>query len=176
VVLANSVFRSSPAGPTDKIVFLSPTRRAPSPAAMVYVPGASFRGGTMGYSSSTYLRFKEVREQPRVSFSSRDRVRSEAVSRRLAVAIVKALKKADLPTQPYQPIRERIIRGAVFLRRTPGTPSWGRVLVEMVNLNNPDDGPLGRAAERDHLKAIAGALDYFAARRAGPRPLSRRVS
>jgi N-acetylmuramoyl-L-alanine amidase len=169
--LANSVFRrlvKNGADP-DKIVFLSLHADARHPSlrgAMVYVPGATFRSGTMGYSSSTYLRFKEVREQPRVSFSSRDRVRSEAVSRKLAAAIVKALKKGDLPTQPYQPIRERVIRGReVWLPAVlRGNAVPTKVLVEMVNLNNPDDAALlGRAADRDRLaKALAGALtDYF---------------
>lgn len=169
--LANSVFRKLVKGGTDpdRIVFLSLHADARHPSlrgAMVYVPGADFRRGTMGYSSSTYLRFKEVREVPRVSYSSRDRVRSEAVSRKLAAAIVKAFKRADLPTQPYQPVRERVIRGGeVWLPAVlKGNAVPTKVLVEMVNLNNPDDAALlGRAAERDRLaKALAGALsDYF---------------
>ena len=129
---------------------------------MVYVPGATFRTGTMGYSSSAYLRFKEVREQPRISFSSRDRLRSEAVSRKLAAAIVKALKKVDLPVQPYQPIRERVIRGRqVWLPAVlRGNAVPTKVLVEMVNLNNPDDAALlGRAADRERLaRGLAAAL------------------
>jgi len=165
--LANSVFRrlvKSGVDP-DKIVFLSLHADARHPSlrgAMVYVPGATFRTGTMGYTSSAYLRFKEVREQPRVSFSSRDRLRSEAVSRQFAAAIVKALKKADLPVQPYQPIRERVIRGRqVWLPAVlRGNVVPTKVLVEMVNLNNPDDAALlGRAADRDRLaKGLATAL------------------
>jgi N-acetylmuramoyl-L-alanine amidase len=169
--LANSVYRrlvKSGVDP-DKIVFLSLHADARHPSlrgAMVYVPGATFRTGTMGYQSSTYLRFKEVREQPRVSFSSRDRVRSEAVSRKLAVAIVKTLKRGDLPTQPYQPIRERVIRGReVWLPAVlRGNVVPTKVLIEMVNLNNPEDAALlGRAADRDRLaKALVAALsDYF---------------
>ena len=175
--LANSVFRKLVKGGADpdKIVFLSlhaDARHASLRGAMVYVPGATFRKGTMGYSSSTYLRFKEVREQPRVSFSSRDRLRSEAVSRKLAVAIVKALKRADLPTQPYQPIRERVIRGGdVWLPAVlRGNVVPTKVLIEMVNLNNPDDATLlGRATDRDRLaKALASALsDYFGPRADG---------
>ena len=169
--LANSLFRKlvkNGADP-DKIVFLSlhaDARHASLRGAMVYVPGATYRKGTMGYSSSTYQRFKEVREQPRVSFSSQDRVRSEAVSRKLAVAIVKSLKRADLPTQPYQPIRERVIRGReVWLPAVlRGNVVPTKLLIEMVNLNNPDDATLlGRAADRDRLaNALFGALsDYF---------------
>ncbi len=165
--LANSVYRRlvKTGVDPDKIVFLSLHADARHPSlrgAMVYVPGATFRTGTMGYTSSAYLRFKEVREQPRVSFSSRDRLRSEAVSRKFAAAIVKALKKVDLPVQPYQPIRERVIRGRqVWLPAVlRGNVVPTKVLVEMVNLNNPDDAALlGRAADRDRLaKGLAAAL------------------
>jgi N-acetylmuramoyl-L-alanine amidase len=165
--LANSVYRRLVKAGTDpdKIVFISLHADARHPSlrgAMIYVPGAQFRAGTIGYSSPTYLRFKEVREQPRVSYSSRDRVRSEAVSRRFAAAIVKALKKDDLPVQPYQPVRERVIRGGeVWLPAVlKGNAIPTKVLVEMVNLNNPDDAALlGRASDRDRLAhALAGAL------------------
>jgi len=169
--LANSVYRRLIKAGTDpdKIVFVSLHADARHPSlrgAMVYVPGAGFRTGTMGYSSSTYLRFKEVREQPRVSFGSRDRLRSEAVSRKLAGAIVKALKRGELPVQPYQPIRERVIRGRqVWLPAVlRGNAVPTKVLVEMVNLNNPEDAALlRRAANRDRLaKALASALeDHF---------------
>ena len=172
--LANSLFRKLVKSGTDpdKIVFLSlhaDASHASLRGAMVYVPGADFRKGTMGYSSSPYPRFKEVREQPRVSFSSQDRVRSEAVSRKLAAAIVKSLTRADLPTQPYQPIRDRVIRGReVWLPAVlRGNVVPTKLLIEMVNLNNPDDATLlGRATDRDRLaEALVNALsDYF-----GPR-------
>jgi len=178
--LANSVYRrlvKSGVDP-DKIVFVSLHADARHPSlrgVMVYVPGATFRTGTMGYSSSTYLRFKEVREQPRVSFSSRDRLRSEAVSRKLAEAIVSALKKFDLPVQPYQPIRDRVIRGReVWLPAVlRGNVVPTKVLVEMVNLSNSEDASLlGRAADRDRLAmAMAAALaDQFGA---GPKARAR---
>jgi N-acetylmuramoyl-L-alanine amidase len=180
--LANSVYRRlvKTGVDSDKIVFLSLHADARHPSlrgAMIYVPGANFRTGTMGYSSSAYLRFKEVREQPRVSFSSRDRLRSEAVSRKLATAIVKALKKVELPVQPYQPIRERVIRGRQIwlpaVLRGNAVPT--KVLVEMVNLNNPDDAALlSRAADRERLAkglaaALAGHFGASASSRAGGR-------
>jgi N-acetylmuramoyl-L-alanine amidase len=175
--LANYLYRQLIKDGTDpdKIVFLSlhaDARHRSLRGAMVYVPGASFRKGTMGYSSSTYLRFKEVKAQPKVSFTSKERVRSEAVSRKLAAAIVKSLKRADLPTQPYQPIRERVIRGReVWLPAVlKGNVVPTKVLIEMVNLNNPDDATLlGRAADRNRLaKAFVGALsDYFGSKGEG---------
>jgi N-acetylmuramoyl-L-alanine amidase len=170
--LANSLYRRLVKSGTDpdRIVFVSLHADARHPSlrgVMVYVPGATYRVGMLGYSSSSYLRFKEVREQPRVSFPRRDRVRSEAVSRRLAASIVKEMRKGDLPVQPYQPIRERVIRGSEIwlpaVLRGNAVPT--KVLVEMVNLNNSDDAALlGRAADRDRLaKALAAALgDHFA--------------
>ena len=88
------------------------------------------------------------------------------------MAIVKALRRADLPTQPYQPIRERVIRGRdVWLPAVlRGNIVPTKVLIEMVNLNNPDDATLlGRAADRDRLaKALGSALsDYFGPRADG---------
>ncbi len=175
--LANSLFRKLVKNGTnpDKIVFLSlhaDARHASLRGAMVYVPGATYRKGTMGYTSSTYQRFKEVREQPRVSFSSKDRVRSEAVSRKLAVAIINSLKRAELPTQPYQPIRERVIRGReVWLPAVlRGNAVPTKLLVEMVNLSNPADATLlGRAKDRERLaKALVGALsDHFGPKAGG---------
>jgi len=169
--LANSVYRRLVKSGTDpdKIVFVSLHADARHPSlrgAMVYVPGADYRKGTMGYSSSKYMRFKEVREQPRVTFTPRDRLRSEAVSRKLAGALVKAMKRDDLPVQPYQPIRERVIRGReIWLPAVlKGNAVPTKVLIEMVNLNNPDDAALlGRAGDRDRLaKAIASGLsDHF---------------
>ncbi len=169
--LANSLFRKLVKSGTnpDKIVFLSlhaDARHKSLRGAMVYVPGAAYRKGTMGYSSSTYQRFKEVREQPRVSFSSNDRVRSEAVSRKLASAVVKSLKRASLPTQPFQPIRDRVIRGReVWLPAVlRGNAVPTKLLIEVVNLSNAEDAALlGRASERERLaKALAAALsDHF---------------
>ena len=169
--LANSVYRRLVKGGTDpgKIVFISLHADARHPSlrgAMVYVPGAEFRTGTIGFSSATYMRFSEVREQPRVSFTSRDRLRSEAISRSFAGTIVKALRKLDLPVQPYQPIRARVIRGGeVWLPAVlRGNVIPTKVLIEMVNLNNPEDASLlGHAADRDRLaRALASALaDQF---------------
>jgi N-acetylmuramoyl-L-alanine amidase len=173
--LANSIYRrfvKSGVSP-DRIVFLSLHADARHPSlrgAMVYVPGAEFRSGTMGYQSATYLQFKEVREQPRVTFNGRDRLRSEAVSRNLAGSIVKALKKADLPVQPYKPVREHVIRGREewlpAVLRGNAVPT--KVLIEMVNLNNSQDAALlGRAADRERLaKALVAALsDHFGAKK-----------
>jgi N-acetylmuramoyl-L-alanine amidase len=170
--LANSLYRHLVKGGTDpdKIIFLSLHADARHPTlrgAMVYVPGSNYRRGTMGSSTSTYMQFKEVREMPRVSFTQKERLRSEAVSRRLAAALVRDLKKDALPVQPYQPVRDRVIRGReVWLPAVlRGNAIPAKVLVEVVNLNNPDDAALlARAADRERLAASLadGLTTYFA--------------
>jgi len=77
--------------------------------------------------------------------------------------------------QPYQPIRERVIRGReVWLPAVlRGNVVPTKVLVEMVNLSNSEDASLlGRAADRDRLAmAMAAALaDQFGA---GPKARAR---
>jgi N-acetylmuramoyl-L-alanine amidase len=169
--LANSLYRQLVKKGTDpdRIVFVSLHADARHPSlrgAMVYVPGSSYRQGTMGSTHPPYMQFKEVREMPKVSFTKRERLRSEAVSRKLANAIIKDMKRGDLPIQPYQPVRDRVIRGrevwlpAVLKGNTVPT----KVLVEMVNLNNASDAALlGRAADRTRLaRSLTNALmDYF---------------
>ena len=169
--LANALFRRAVrdgANP-DRIVFVSLHADARHPSlrgAMVYVPGAKFREGTMGSTSSTYMRFEEVREKPRLSFTRKERLRSEAVSRKLAAALVRELKRSDLPVQAYQPVRDRVIRGReVWLPAVlKGNAVPNKVLIEMVNLNNPEDAALlGRAADRDRLSKalVAGLTSYL---------------
>ena len=168
--LANSLYRRAVANGVhpDHVVFVSLHADARHPSlrgAMVYVPGARYRDGSYGSSSQTYLRFKEVREKPRQSFNRKDRLRSEAVSRKLATALVRELRKGDLPIQPYQPIRDRVIRGdEIWLPAVlRGNAVPAKVLVEMVNMSNAADAALlGRAAVRERLAAsLARGLTSF---------------
>lgn len=169
--LANSIYRQAiqKGVPADRIVFVSlhaDSRHPSLRGAMVYVPGSDYRGGTYGSTSSRYMRFREVREKPTISFSRRERIRSEAVSRSLASKIVRAFRKADLPVQEYRPVRERVIRGGSSwlpaVLRGNAVPT--KVLVEMLNLSNEDDAMLlHRAADRERLaSALSEALiAYF---------------
>jgi len=169
--LANSIYRKALADGHDKdrVIFVSlhaDSRHPSLRGLMVYVPGAGYRTKTYGFSSKTYMRYAEVREKPTVRFSRNQRVRSEAVSRELADAVVRSFREAGLPVQPYQPVRHRIIRGqqrfipAVLRGNTVPT----KVLVEMVNLSNPEDAELlASARERDRISEglLNSLLDYF---------------
>jgi N-acetylmuramoyl-L-alanine amidase len=146
---------------SNRVVFVSVHADSRHPSLrglMVYVPGASFRGGVQGKADPEYERFAEARERPTIRFSHKERVRSEAVSRRLAERIVRAFRDKDLPVQPYKPIRDRVIRGdqtwlPAVLR---GNAVPAKVLVEIANLSNPQDASaLATARQRER---VAGAL------------------
>jgi N-acetylmuramoyl-L-alanine amidase len=169
--LANSVYRKAVKEGTrsDRIVFLSlhaDARHRSLSGAMVYLPGARYRTRTYGHTSATYKKYKEVKEKPTISFSRKSRVRSEAVSGKLARSILDGFRKEDLGVQKYKPIRDRIIRGRriyvpAVLR---GNAVPAKVLVEMVNLSNKGDAKvLSRAADRERLAvALArGLFGYF---------------
>ncbi|NIM01592.1 MAG: LysM peptidoglycan-binding domain-containing protein [Acidobacteria bacterium] len=147
--LANSVYRRALKQNfrSDRVVFISlhaDARHRSLRGVMAYVPGAAYRSRTYGFSSSKYGKFKEVREKQHVKFSKKSRVRSEAVSGRLANAVVKAFEQEKLPVQPYQPVRNRIIRGkskfVPAVLRGNAIPT--KVLIEMVNLSNKHDAKL----------------------------------
>jgi N-acetylmuramoyl-L-alanine amidase len=171
--LANSIFRkvTHEGVDPDRVVFLSLHADARHPSlrgVMVYVPGSEYRQGTYGSRGGVYARFQEVREQPTIRFSRQERVRSEALSRRLAGEIVDEFRKEGLAVQRYQPVRERVIRGhgtwlPAVLR---GNAVPAKVLVEMVNLTNAADASvLASASARDRLAAaLAGSLAGYMGR------------
>src|SRR5690606_16391904 len=88
--------------------------------AMVYVPGAMLTQGSFGKAGEVYQTRAEVRLQPSVSFSHKERVRSEGLSRKLAEQILRAIGKNGLAVHAERPIRDRIIRCA---RCSPFVPA-----------------------------------------------------
>ena len=174
--LANSIYRrvTSQGTASNRVVFLSVHADSRHPSlrgAMVYVPGADYRGGTYGSTSSRYLRFREVRERPTLAFSSKERARSEAVSRAFADRIVRALRDDSLPVQAFRPVRERVIRGGAdwlpAVLRGNAVPT--KVLVEILNLANADDaGMLADPAVRERLARalLASLISHFGGGRA----------
>ena len=169
--LANSIYRDAMKRGVsrDRVVFISlhaDSRHPSLRGVMVYVPGEAYRSRTYGSNSKTYRKFKEVREKSSVHFSKKERVRSEAVSTRFAKIIVDAYGDAGLPIQPYQPVRNRIIRGKsiwvpAVLR---GNMIPNKVLVEMVNLSNSEDAAILASARQRQRLADAlfhSIMDYF---------------
>jgi N-acetylmuramoyl-L-alanine amidase len=168
--LANSVLRrvEERGGSEDRTVFVSLHADSLHPAVrglMVYIPGEKYLKTSFGKNGDLYNARREVREGPRVSFSRRDRIKAEGVSRHLAEKIVGAFRALGLPLHAFQPIRRNVIRGGrewvpAVLRynRIPA-----RVLIEVCNLNNPDDRKLlvSRGYRERVAQAIVSALVEF---------------
>jgi N-acetylmuramoyl-L-alanine amidase len=169
--LANSILRKSvkDGGSADRTVFLSLHADSLHPAvrgAMVYIPGEKFLTGSFGKRGPLYAARREFREEPTVSFSRKERMQAEGVSRDLAEKIVAALRAANLPLHAFQPVRRNVIRGGrewvpAILRynRIPA-----RVLVEVCNLNNPEDRQLlVTKAFRDRMarSLVAALVDFY---------------
>lgn len=169
--LANSILRRAERSgrPADRTVFISLHADSLHPAvrgAMVYIPGEKYLKETYAKSDEVYLARREVREAPRVSFSRAERLQAEGVSRDFAQKIVAAFRADGLPLHAFQPIRKNVIRAGSewvpAILRYNRIPS--RVLVEVCNLNNPEDRALlVTRAYRDRVaRALVSALvDYY---------------
>ena len=169
--LANSIFRqaTSLGNGSDKVIFVSIHADSLHPSlrgAMVYVPGAEYRGGSYQKTGAVYAKRLEVRERPKVSFARKDLVKSEGLSRQLAQHLLSAFGREGLAVHEYKPIREKIIRNrrswvpAVLRYNT--VPA--KVLVEVCNLANREDRRLIQTQE--HRQRIAeaivrGILSYY---------------
>jgi N-acetylmuramoyl-L-alanine amidase len=169
--LANSIFRQAmeKGGDPNKIVFLSIHGDSLHPSlrgAMVYIPGARYREGTYGKSGTVYASRREVRERPRVSYSSRERVRSEGLSRDLAAHLLGAFHDEGLTVHSDRPIREKVVRRR--RRYVPAVLRYNAVpakaLLEVCNLANAEDRRLIQTREfrQKVAEAIAaGILAYY---------------
>lgn len=169
--LANSIYRQSLAKGADpaKVVFVSIHADSLHPSlrgAMVYIPGAEYRSGDYGKAGSVYSSRREVRERPRVSYSSRERVESEGLSRDLAGHILDAFGASGLAIHPDRPVREKVIRGrrkyVPAVIRYNAIPS--KILLEVCNLANTKDRALiqTQAFRQQVAEAIVrGILGYY---------------
>jgi N-acetylmuramoyl-L-alanine amidase len=145
-LLANAIQRKLVRSGVDpgKIVFASFHADVLHPSlrgAMVYVPGERYRRGSYACYDPDCAQYAEARGAPVLSFSKTDRVKSEGLSREFAGKLVRALGARGIRIHPYQPVRDRIIRrGRTWLPAVlRGNTVPVKVLVEMANLNNPDD-------------------------------------
>ena len=168
--LANAVLRrvEKGGGSGDRTVFVSLHADSLHPAVrglMVYIPGEKFLQGTYGKSGAPYDSRREVREAPRVSFSYRERMQAEGMSRDFAEKIVASFRAGGLPLHDFQPIRRNVIRSGrewvPAILRYNRIPT--RVLVEVCNLNNPEDRQLlATPSYRDRVaRALVSALVDF---------------
>jgi N-acetylmuramoyl-L-alanine amidase len=182
--LANSLYRQAlrKAAEPEQVIFISIHADSLHPSLRgmtAYIPAASLRAGTYGKSGTVYASRREVREAPKVSYSWRERVRSEGLSRQLAEEMVVAFGEHKLPIHPFKPVREKIIRNrrewVPAVLRYNGVPA--KMLLEIINLANPEDRRLiqTRAYRQRIAEAIVdGILGYYG--RSDPQRRGRPVS
>lgn len=173
--LANSQYRHAKASgsSSDKVVFISihadslhPTLRG----ATAYIPNAAGTAGSARKNGSAFTSRKEVREEPEVRFSLKERQRSEGLSRDLAERVIAAFKSGGLGIHPFKPVRDRIFRGrrawVPAVLRYNAVPA--KFLLEVCNLANVEDRALltTRAfRQRVAASVVDGLLTYFGAPR-----------
>lgn len=165
-ILANAIQRKLARAGVEpaKIVFVSFHADVLHPSlrgAMVYVPGEQYRRGSYACYDPDCGHYAEAR-QSAVSFTKADRMKSEGLSREFAGGLVRALTARGIRIHPYEPVRDRIIRrGRAWLPAVlRGNSVPVKVLVEMANLNNPEDrARLQDAAFRESFaRAFTDAL------------------
>lgn len=171
--LANSLHRAAVrrSGDPQKTVFISihaDSLHYSVRGAMAYIPAASLTRGEYGKVGQIYEARREVRENPRVDFSWKERVQSEGLSRQLASELIASFRRHGLAVHPDKPIRDRVIR---CRRCRPWVPAVVRrnavpakLLLEVCNLNNTEDRRLleTRAFRQRVAEAIVdGILAYY---------------
>lgn len=167
--LANSALRRALAGAgsepvekaSERVVFVSIHADSLHPSlrgATAYVPSAEKTAGSFEKRGAIYEARAEVREQREVSFTPRERTRSEGLSRQLAEQLVRAFRAADLAVHPFQPVRDRIVRQrrawVPAVLRHNAVPA--KVLLEICNLANAEDR--GRLLTQEFRQRVAEAM------------------
>lgn len=168
--LSNSLYRRAleQGSKPEDVVFLSIHADSLHPSlrgAMAYIPDAELRRGSFGKSGTVYTSRREVREDPRVSYTWRQRTQSEGLSRQLAEEVIRSFRQRDLAVHPQKPVRQQIYRG-----KRPWVPAVLRynavpaeLLLEVVNLANDQDRKLlqSRIFRQHAATAIADGLRSY---------------
>lgn len=180
--LANSVLARAMSGGAgrNEVVFLSLHADSLHPSlsgAMAYVASASLSHGRYGKQGAVFASRREVRERPVVEFTLAERRESEGLSRELAEGVLRAFRRRGLGVHDQKPVRDKIIRH----RRPPFVPAVlrynavpAKLLLEICNLNNPDDRARIQTAEfRQRVaEAVVEALvEYYASGEGAPSPV-----
>jgi N-acetylmuramoyl-L-alanine amidase len=129
----------------DKVVFTSfhaDALHSSVRGAMIYIPSARHTAGRYTAKRS-YRRYREVQQRPVVSYSSRHRIRAQALSTRFAKQLVTTFQSSRIAIHTPKTIRGYIIRSR---RSRPWVPAIIRynaaptkVLVEIGNIRNTSD-------------------------------------
>lgn len=168
--LANAILKREEEAGVDpsRVIFLSVHADSLHPSvrgAMVYIPGAKFLKGSYEKHGEVYEARREYRVNPRVSFTRRQRLQAEGVSRDLGEKLIGAFRENSLPVHTFNPIRENVIRRGrewvPAVLRYNEIPA--RALLEVCNLNNEDDRALieTRLYREKVARAVVAALSRF---------------
>ena len=175
--LSNSIYRQQRRAGAEprQVIFISIHADSLHPSlhgAMVYIPGLVGITNNYGKSGSVYNARREVRAEPRVSFTRTERTTSKGLSRDLAEHLLDSFRRADLGVHHNNPIRDRIWRGRrvyvpaqLRFNRIPA-----KILLEVGNLSNDRDRRLmkTRAYRQRVAEAIVnGILSYYGVPSAG---------
>jgi N-acetylmuramoyl-L-alanine amidase len=130
--------------PRSRTVFLSVHADSLHPSvrgAMVYVPARGLRPDRYAPQLRALQGFEEARDEPTVVLGRDFRARAEASSRRLAAHVVASLRGDGIEVHPYEPVRDRVLRGSRSW--VPAVLKYSlaqnAILVECCNMANDDD-------------------------------------
>jgi N-acetylmuramoyl-L-alanine amidase len=162
--------RLGPNFPRSKTVFLSVHADSLHPSvrgAMVYVPSRYLRPSKFTVDRRDIRKYAEYRNHPTIRLGADFKARVEASSRHLAENIISSLEKNQLGIHPYEPVRDRVLRGRrswvpAVLRFTA---AQNAVLLEACNMANPEDRTLlQKAAWREQFAraVVEGMASAFA--------------
>jgi len=169
-VLANQLFADfGRKGDPKKTLFISFHADSLHPSArgtMVYVPGAAGVPAAFALPAARTVRVLELARGSRVHFTALERLQGEARSRLFGESVLRALQEEGIATHGNRPIRNVVLRGgkafipAVIRYSSAAT----KVLLEVLNLTNPDDAdnlkdPAFR--ERYAQAVVRGIQAYF---------------
>jgi N-acetylmuramoyl-L-alanine amidase len=156
--------------PRSKTVFLSVHADSLHPSvrgAMVYVPSRYLRPSKFTVDRRDIRKYAEYRNHPTIRLGTDFKARVEASSRHLADNIIVSLEKNEIGIHPYEPVRDRVLRGRrswvpAVLRFTA---AQNAVLLEACNLANPEDRALMQQAawrEQYARAVVEGMASAFA--------------
>ena len=163
--------RLGPSFPREKTVFLSVHADSLHPSvrgSMIYVPSRYLRPEEPYTVKRRDIKaYAEYRNHPTVRLGADFKARVEASSRYLATNIVSSLETNDIKVHPYEPVRDRVLRGRsawvpAVLRYTA---AQNAVLVEACNMANAGDRALLLQASwrEEFAKAVVeGVAEAFA--------------
>jgi N-acetylmuramoyl-L-alanine amidase len=149
--------RLSPGFPRSKTVFLSVHADSLHPSvrgAMVYVPSRYLRPSKFTVDRRELRKYAEYRNHPTIQLGTDFKARVEASSRHLADNIVRSLSENGIGVHPYEPVRDRVLRGrSTFVPAVLRfTAAQNAILLEACNMANPEDRALlQKAAWREQF-------------------------